>query len=341
MFERIRERLNMIWLPLALSIFGVYAIQRGFATFAKAAGFGITHMKDALGIYFTVMSIAVLVGGYFLDNFNSRKIMLFATFIGVIGILLVPYSPLGFGLLFGTAAAFIKLAPYSSPMKLFNKNEALKISPQASAKNLGGAAFILFLGGVLVNLGWDVASVVLAGFFLIVGLLSYTMLPDDKIEGWRWDIFSGLAVDYRFWMISIYFFLMCGFYYIAIYGFYPALIHVAAFSKASTLVILAVSFIIAGCLRWPVAWLGDQYIGNVKLRLPLLWVGTAGMAASIPLTKVYPMWSLALFTFMSAIHTPNYWAYCKEIWGAKYIATVVSLGFFFMYLGAGVMYGVW
>lgn len=340
MFEGLKEKLNLIWIPLALSIFGVYAIQRGFATFAKASDFGITHMKEALSIYFIVMSLAVLIGGYFLDNFNSRKVMLAATLMGVIGILMVPYSPLGFGLLFGGAAAFIKIAPYSSPMKLFDTNEAIKISPQAAAKNFGGAAFILFLGGALTSLGWNVASVILACFFLAVGLLSYNMLPNDRIEGWKWYIFRDLARDWHFWMMAVYFFLMCGFYYVAIYGYYPALV-AAGIAKGTVLTVLAVSYIIAGLLRFLVAWMGELYIGNVKLRLPLLWIGTFGMAVCIPLTKIQPVISLALFTFMSAIHTPNYWAYCKEIWGPKYIATVVSLGFFFMYLGAGVMYGQW
>jgi len=340
MFERIKERLGLVWLPLALSVFGVYAIQRGFATFAKAADFGITHMKDALSIYFVVMSLAVVVGGYFLDNFNSRKVMLVATLMGVGGILLVPYSPLGFGLLFGGAAAFIKLAPFSSPMKLFNNYEAVRISPQSAAKNLGGAAFILFLGGVLTSMGWEIASVLLAGFFLVVGLLAYNMLPNDKMEGWKWNFLLELTKDWHFWMMAAYFFLMCGFYYVAIYGFYPALIGIGI-AKGTVLTILAVSFIIAGLLRPLVAWMGDWYVGSIKLRLPLMWIGTAGMAACIPLTAIAPVPALALFTFMSAIHTPNYWAYCKEVWGPEYIATAVSLGFFFQYLGAGVMYGKW
>jgi hypothetical protein len=242
-------------------------------------------------------------------------------------------------------------------MKLFNDKEAIRIAPQSAAKNIGGAAFILFLGGALATLGWVSASVVLAAFFLATGIITFFMLPDDKIEGWKWDIFKELSKDFKFWMISLYFFIMCGVYYVAIFDFYPGLTKVAGFPKGTALTILAVSFLICGALRFFVAWLGDQEIKlsirgylldnlvldniRIKFRLPLMWIGTAGMAACIPLTKVYPVLSLILFTFMSAIHTPNYWAYCKEQWGPKYISTVVGLGFFFMYLGAGVMYGKW
>jgi len=334
------KKLNLLWLPLSLSIFGVYAIQRGFATLAKAADFPIPHMKEALAIYFTVMSLAVLIGGYLLDNRPTKEVYIYATFLGVLGIILVPYTPWGFGLLFGAAAAMLKLAPYSSPMKLFDSNEAMRIAPQSAAKNVGGAAFILFLGAALATLGWVPTTLVLACFFLAVGVATYWMLPDDRIKGWKWDIFKQLATQVKFWAVAVYFFIMCGVYYVAIYGFYPA-IKGAGYGTSTTLTILAVSFLCAGALRFFVAWLGSQEIKGIKIRLPLMWIGTAGMAVCIPLTKLYPLLSLSLFTFMSAIHTPNYWAYCKEQWGPKYISTVVALGFFFMYLGAGVMYGKW
>jgi len=335
------KKLNLIWLPLALSIFGVYAIQRGFATFAKASDFAIPHMTDALSIYFTVMSLSVLLGGYFLDNFNSRKILMFASALGVVGIALVPQSALAFGLLFGVSAALIKIGPYSSPMKLFDRNEAMRIAPQSAAKNIGGAAFILFLGAGLKTLGWDLTSIILAIFFALVGIVTYLMVPDDKIEGWKWDIFLKLKNDIKFWFLALYFFLMCGIYYVAIYQFYPALTKVAGLQKTTALTTLAISFICAGALRFFVAWLGEQELKGIKFRLPLMWIGTAGMGSCLLITPINPLLSLIIFTFMSAIHTPNYWAYCKEQWGPRYIATVVSLGFFFMYLGAGLMYGAW
>lgn len=325
---------NVIWLPLSLSIFGVYAIQRGFATFAKAPDFGIPHMLNALGIYFTVMSLVVLIGGYLLDNYSSRKVILIATILGVIGLLTLPYTPWAFGLVFGSAAALFKIAPFSSPLKLFNGNDSLRIAPQASAKNFGGAAFVLFLGTFLISLGWNITSVILAGLFGIVGIACYLLLPDDKIEGWKFDIFLKLAKDWRFWQFSVYMFFMAGWYYIAIYGFYPALID-AGFLKSSVLQILAISYILAGTLRFVWGYLGQFY------RLPIMWIGVAGMAFCFYLTKTMPIFSLFLFSVFSAIHTPNYWAYAKETWGPKYISTIVSLGFFFMYLGAGVMYGEW
>ena len=328
------KRINWLWLPMMMSIFGVYAIQRGFATFAKSADFVVPHMQLGLGIFFTVMSLVVLVGGYLLDNYNSKNLFLISGLLGAVGIVSVPYSPWAFGILFGTAAAFLKLAPYSAPMKIYNENEAVKICPQAAAKNLGGAAFILFLGGLLISLGWNYVTTILAAFFMAACLFSYLILPNDKIEGWKWSIFKESSKSIKFWGFMVYFFFMCGIYYVAIMGFYPALKGIG-FTATTATTTLAISYLCAGALRWPAAYLGNY------MRLPLMWIGVAGMAIAIFLTKIHPVGALVLFTLSSTIHTPNYWAYCKEQWGPRYIATIIALGFVFQYLGAGVFYGKW
>lgn len=331
---------KFMWVPLSMSIFGVELIQRGLATFANAKDLGISHLTEALSIYFLMMSIGVLVCGYFCDNFNSRKIILGATIFGSVGILTLPYTPLAFGLIFGAAAAFIKISPFSAPLKLKDGNDALRISPQSAAKNVGGALFILFLGGVVSSLGWTYSTIILSFIFLVSGIWSYYIVPNDKIEGWKWNIFIELTKDWKFWFAMVYFFFMSGLYYVAIKGFYPGLIKIG-YSKELAMTTIAISFLIAGALRFFVSWLGDQIIFGYKVRLPLMWFGTVGMGVCIFLTDFYPLKSLILFTLMSSIHTPNYWAYCKEQWSSTYISTVMALAFSFMYLGSGFMYGKW
>jgi len=326
------KKLNLIWLPLALSIFGVYAIQRGFAVLNTS----IPNMEIGMPLFFITMSLAVLIGGYLFDNFNTKNVLLGATALGAIGILLVPYTSLGFGLLFGCAAALMKIGPYSAPLKLFNDKNALRISPQSAAKNFGGAILIFFAYGLMLKYGWVAMTSVLASFFCIVGLITYFMLPNDKIEGWKWNILKELLVDEKFWLISLYFFVMSGFYWMAVTQYKSALIGMG-FSKGIALNYIAISFVVAGFLRFVVSWIGDKG----KLRLPLMIIGTFGLGFAVYLLQFNPLISLIIFTPMSAIHTPNYWAYCKEQWGPKYISTVLGLGYFFMYLGAGVMYGQW
>jgi hypothetical protein len=348
-----------------MAIFGVDLIQRGFGVFAKADL--LPNLQQALSIYFIVISFGVLLSGFLCDKINSKYLMLIATICGGIGIIALPHSPWAFGLIFGSAASIIKLAPFTGPLKLYDGKDAKRVCPQAAAKNVSASLFILFIGTLFSSLGWTISTIILAGIFVLSGFLSFKALPKDKIEGWKISIFIKLAKQWKFWMISTYFFLMCGWYYLAISGFYPVMTNDFGMEAGYAMTIIAISYLFAGASRWVVSWIGDQKITlsiptnfsgafgqgtgfwvyknkvpiTFKLRLPLMWLGTFGMASCILLTPIHPIWSLILFTFMSAIHTPNYWSYCKEQWGPLYISTLVAIGSFFMYLGAGVMYSDW
>lgn len=335
MFKNVLNYLKSnIWFPLSMLIFITYALQRGLASFAKT-DMVVPWLKDGLGIYFTTMSLAVLLGGFILDKVNSKTVILFATGVGILGILGLIQGPWMFGVGFGLAASFIKLAPYSAPLKLYDKNDGIRISPQASAKNFGGAFFLLFFGAFIMTFSFNAVVVALSLLFAIIGLLSYWMLPDDKIKGWNIEEVKEVIKKWKFWAFMSYFFVMCGVYYIAIMGFFPEML-VAGYTRAQTITLMAVSFILAGILRWPSAWLG-QKIGYWKTII----IGTLGMMITIPLTKIDPLLAMYLFAPFSAIHTPNYWALAKDMFGKKYLATVIGLGFTAMYLGAGIMYGKW
>lgn len=320
---------------MSLIIFMIYAIQRGLATLAKS-GLAVEGMSDALGIYFTTMSIVVLIGGYILDNVRSRPLILGCTIAGVLGILGLSYTPWAFGLVFGACAAIFKLIPFTSPLKIKDGNDALRIAPQASAKNFGSVAFMLFLGSALIYLGWDLASAIMAVAFGLIGIFAFYTAPNDKIEGWKPTIFIQLAKSVKFWLFMIYMFFMCGWYYIAIMQYFPA-IKGLGFGKMEVLYILSIAYIIAGGLRWVWGWISTAPYAKETLMV----IGTLGLGLCTQITHLYPIISLGVFAVVSSIHTPIYWAYAKEHWGKKYLGTVVALGFFFMYLGAGVMYGKW
>lgn len=326
---------SSIWFPLSMLIFITYALQRGLASFAKT-DMVLPWLADGMGIYFTTMSLSVLFGGFILDKVSSKKVILFATGIGILGILGLIQGPWLFGIGFGIAAAFMKLIPYSAPLKLGDGNDGLRISPQASAKNFGGAFFLLFLGGFLMTFTFSTIAVFLSLFFAVVGVYTYSILPDDKIKGWNISEIKELIKSWKFWAFMGYFFIMCGVYYIAIMGFFPAMMKIAGYTKGQTIILMAISFILAGLLRWPSAWIG-QKIGYWKTII----IGTIGMIITIPLTKTDPLLAMYIFAPFSAIHTPNYWTLAKDMFGKKYLATVMGLGFVAMYLGAGFMYGKW
>lgn len=330
-----KEKLmNWMWLPLMLVIFGTYAIQRGLGTFAKS-GLLDPSFSFSLQIFFVTMAACMLFMGLILDNINSRKILLIGGALGIVGILLAPYTPWGFGLIFGAAAAIMKLVPFTSPLKLFDGGDGLRIAPQASAKNFGSAFFMLFLGAALISWGFPIASILMALLLGISCIAAYYMMPDDKIEGWKWGIFKELSSDWKFWLMMIYFFVMCGIYWLVITGLFPALATLGL-AKSVIITLMAASFILTGVLRFVAAWAGDRYGHWI-----FMTIGTLGMFLCYYLLPIAPMWALWLFVPFSTMHTANYWPQCKQLWGSKYIATVIALGFVSMYLGAGVFYGKW
>jgi MFS family permease len=160
-------------------------------------------------------------------------------------------------------------------------------------------------------------------------------MPDVKIEGWKISIFKELAIDWKFWLMMIYFFLMSGIFYVVIALFMPALKKVG-FTDVQSIYLIGMSYVVTGILRFGSAWLGDK-IGHWKLML----IGTLGMAGCYFLLPYNPVLTIWLFAPFSTMHTANYWAQCKQLWGPKYIATIIGIGYVAMYLGAGILYGKW
>jgi MFS family permease len=331
---------SLLWLSLSLPIFLVDIIQRGFAAFAKAKDFMIPNMEQALGVYFITMSIGVLFCSIICDNFNSRKILLWSCIIGGIGMATLPFNYVAFGIIFGMAAAFIKISPFSATLKLKDTPPAMSVVPQAIAKNLAGALFILVLGVFFKSIGWVTSTSLLGLFFILSGIYIYFMVPDDKIEGWDWSIFKVIVKQFKFWHLMTYMFFMSGMYYLVVKQFYPEMVKVGI-SSNEAMTYMAISLLISGLLRFPYAWLGDIKAFGKHSRFILMWGGVIGMSLPLLTVASYPIPSLILYTLTNAVHTPTYWAYHKENWGPEYISTVASLGFAFMYLGSGVLYGSW
>jgi MFS family permease len=300
----------------------------------------IPHMEDALSVYFITMSIGVLFCSIICDRFNSRKLLLIACCVGGVGMALLPFSYLAFGLIFGLAAAFIKISPFSASLKLTKDRPALNVVPQAVAKNLAGAVFILLLGIVFLAIGWTASSLILGAVFVLSGIYVYAFIPDDRIEGWDWSIFREVIGQFKFWHLMVYMFLMNGTYYLVVKQFYPAFIKMGI-EPGWAMTMMAVSLLISGAMRWPWAWAGDARVLGPHTRVILMWVGVVAMAIPLWTIPHYPITSFVVYTFLNAIHTPTYWAYHKENWGPEYVSTIAALGFAFMYLGSGVMYGSW
>jgi len=320
---------------LSLIIFSLEAWQRGLITLSKST-IVPSFFGSATTMYFSVVAATIFIMGLLLDNTNAKKSILVGTALAVIGILLTPYTVYGYGLIFGIAASLMKLIPFSTPLKVSSgKHDGLIVAPQASSKNFGGAFGLLVLVSIIQLWGLLPTSILIAFIFGIAGIVAYYLMPDAKIKGWKISIFKELAIDWKFWLMMIYFFLMSGIFYVVIALFIPALKKVG-FNDIQAATMIGMSYVVTGILRFGSAWLGDK-IGHWKIML----IGTLGMAGCYFLLPYNPILTVWVFTIFSTMHTANYWPQCKQIWGPRYIATILGLGYVAMYLGAGILYGKW
>jgi len=323
-------------IPMFLSVFVMYAVQRGFVVFSKS-GMMPDFFGQSLQIFFVTVALSVLLLGPLLDNMDSKFILLGSLLLGILGIMFAPINPWLYGITFGIAMGAVKLIPFSTPLRIeMYDTSALRIAFQASAKNFGGAFFILFLGIILKEFGLERACWLLSVCLTIVFVICLIKLsPIDKVDGWKWLVFKEVAKKKIFWGLMIYFFLMSGIYWLAAKSLYPALTNSGLDSKTALLHI-GISFIFAGLFRWITAYAGDQLN-----RFAMMITGTIGMWFCYLGMMKFPLACLYAFAWFSAIHTPNYWAMVREEFKPEYINTVMALAYVSMYLGAGVMYGKW
>jgi len=330
--SKIKEWLSTfkIGAPLALSVFGFYAIHRGLSTFCRT-DMVPDFFSQALSLFMFTSAIAALLCGPLLDKVNTRKVLLWSVALGIIGLLSLQFGPWGFAILFGVGSTLMRLAVFSSPMKLFDGKESWHIAPQASAKNFGAAFFILFFGAVVLSLGWGISSVILAAFLGIAGLYAYLVLPNDKIEGWSYKIFPKLAKDWKFWTMAVFYVAvgMSGYYYFS--HAIPSMLS-SGIAIGTAITILATSFILSGVCRWLAAWLGHT-IGHINTMFIAL-----GMVILSCFTVIYAPVFIVYFAAVGlALMTPNYWPAMKQLWGPENIATLGAFAYFFMTTGAGIV----
>lgn len=330
------RKISWDWLPLSMLIFIVYMIQRGLAALAKT-DMVVPWLKDGLGIYFTTASLTALLMGFVSDRVRPLILMGLSLAVGLCGIAGLMVSPWMFGILFGVAAASFKVLSYSAPLKNKTTNvDALRIAPQASAKNFGAALFLLLVGGIIAKFGFVSFTIILSILFGGIGLWSTIAVRNHKpTKSWEWKRAVELVKKSKFWGFMIYCGVMVGLYYLTIMGFIPAMLKVGL-SKATALSILGLTLVGAGLCRWPLAWLGER-IGHWKVMIG----GTLGIGLSMLITPLNPILATLMFAPFASAHTPNYWTVAKKEFGSEYLGTVLGLGYVAMYLGAGVLYGKW
>jgi len=313
-----RKMRKVIAIPLSLCVLATYAIKRGFTIFAKSDNIIVPGFHEAMATYFLFCGLVKGFLGIVTDNVSSRKLFVAAAILGTAGILLLGHGgPWGFGLCFGAAATFMKLCSFSAPMKL--GGNAKTIVPLSMAKNAGALFFLFIFGSAIIGWEWPTARFILMALFAGSAMLAYFWVPDDKIPGWKLDIFWDWVKNWKWWTLITYETVNVVFYYLIWASFWPLLISMG-YSKTASLGLLAVVPGVGFVLRYPFAWLGDR-VGHWKVIAVIFSV----KVATFFLMSTAPLLWLWIFAIQGAGKTPNYWPLVRSISGPKYVATIAGI----------------
>ena len=339
MFKKLWSKVKSIsydWLPLSGIVMILYMIQRGFAALSKTGVDGL-DLSAGLSIYFYVVAIAALVFGFLADRIKPWLLMYLMGLCGTIGLLGVS-DPWVFGLGCGMAGAAVKILPFSIPLKnKDSKVEALRIAPQASAKNIGAGLFSALLGGAI---GAAISAVefvfIMAGAFAGLTLWAFYTTRNHRMKLMKWNVGETLSLlkDWKWWVFTAWYTVAGVFLYYIMRSIIPGFMSLGM-TKAQAASLFGSISIAACVLRWGAAWLGDR-IGYFKTML----IGTVGWVITFFTLPVNPIIGTILYFASFSISTPNQWA-CGKKWFGDKLGTAMGMVFVVAYIAMGFMFGQW
>lgn len=339
-FSKLKEKVLGItydWLPLSFIVFIVYMIQRGFAAISKA-GYVDTDLKLGMGIFFTTVALSITAIGFLSDRVKAQYLILAATVLGTIGILGLGVTPWIFGIGMGMAAAVAKMIPFTAPLKNKTTNvDALRISPQAAAKNIGGSLFFFILAAVIKTAGFDSFTALIAPAFAAIGTWAYFSVKNHDVKLMKWNKDAVIStLKNKLWYVWGAWYVAAS---VAIYTMYPKLIPQMlsmGATKSEALYLFGTIGLCAAFFRWGFAWLGDLF-GHFRMLL----ISLATMICTIILLPVTPYVAIPLFFLAKQINTPNMWATAKSWFTKENLGTAAGMAMIISYIIIGFMFGKW
>ena len=336
MFKKLKE-ISYDWLPLSGMVFVVYMIQRGFAAISKA-GYVDSDLGLGMGIFFTTVAVAITAIGFLSDRIKAHYLVLGATILGTLGIIGLTFNPWLFGIGMGIAAAIAKMVPFTIPLK--NKTtsiDALRISPQAAAKNFGGSLFFFLLAAVIKTAGFSLFTAIIAPAFAAMGMWAYFSVRNHNIKLMKWkkDVVLKILKN-KYWYLW-------GAWYasatVAIYTMYPKLIPQMismGASKVDALYLFGIIGLAASVFRLLFAWLGDKF-GHFKMMI----ISLVTMIFTIIFLPTFPYFVIPMFYLAKQINTPNMWVTAKKWFTKENIGTAAGMAMIISYIIVGFMFGKW
>lgn len=318
--------LMMMWMPLSLVVFISYIFQRGLVIISKTA-MAPPELLIGMPYYMAAIGISALLIGLLCDNFNTRKLFLLLCFAGFVGLLIIPYSPLGFGILFGASASMTRCGAFSGPMKLFDKDLSWNIVWQSVSKSIAPVVIPLFLLAFLAMLGWSWVIAILASLYLIAGILIYKIMPDDVMEKWNFSDIKQWVKSWRVWAVFAAM-VATPIYQIFMSRMIPTLqTHGYTMTDAVSIVLLLGFLEVGG--RFLFSWIADKWDCHEIICYIVNFVDVFLTWLVLP---VFPLIAIAIHFIANGGSTPTNWPTMRKAVGAQYVSTFYGITVFVSFI---------
>jgi len=330
--------MSLDWLPLSGMVVMTYMIQRGFAAISKAGVEGV-DITSGMGIYFTATAFSALAIGFLSDRIKAHWLVGLAGVTGAIGILALEYSALVFGIGMGIAAAVSKMVPFLAPLKAKTTNiEALRLAPQAAAKNIGAAAFIFLFAALIKTAGFSLFSAIVAPLFAAVSLIAMNVMAKHAVSVVKWDLsrLKSIFSNSKFYAYGAWF-AACTW---LIYNIYPKMygaFKAASMSRSESLMMIGILGLCSIPMRWVWAYIGDK-TNNV---MPMFAAFGTYIVMYFAIARFNPMIVVPIFFLAMSMVTQNMWPTAKKWFTKDDLGTAMGIIMIITYLIVGLTFGKW
>jgi len=283
-------------------------------------------------IFLITVSFATVLLGIMLDNFNTRKLVLIFTILGFLGLLVIPYSPILFGVLFGFGVALDRSGTYSVMMKLMKERFSWSVVPMSISRSLSTVVLPLFLAGFLKGLGWNNSIAILASIYLVLGLWVYGSMPNDYIQGWSLSVIRGWLKQ-RKMLFILSFMAINGLNGYIFSMMVPSLIG-SGFTQKEALYFISGTAMIGVPMRFAWAYIGDKW--NMHENIGII-TGLCMIVIFFTI-KTMPLTMIPFHFITNSAYSIVWWSYCRRAVGAEHVATLHGIAVTFAALLSALLF---
>jgi OFA family oxalate/formate antiporter-like MFS transporter len=181
MFRRVKERLFYGWIVVASIFFvgtTIWGLRFSFGVFFKSieAEFNLSRGATSaiFSIYMVLVSVFAILGGWILDRYGPRIIVLLMGIVTGSGLLLTSQASaiwqlyISYSLLLSIGTSSMYVVAISTVSKWFDKKRGVALGIASSGAGLGAAIVAPFAAYLISSFGWQTAYAIIGVIVLLV-----------------------------------------------------------------------------------------------------------------------------------------------------------------------------